>query len=670
MAAGRIIVDLLFRTGSFETDTKKAAKQLKELKKEAADAGKALAAGAALYGAAAVAFVKSAIDSADAASKAAVSAGVTTEAFTGLAYAAELAGIEQTTLSKTLAKINTDIATGEKAYAKLGISLTDSTGKAKTADQVLGELADVFAKLPDGAQKSALAAQLFGEKIGPQLLPLLNSGKAGIKDLTDEAARLGVVIDTETGRAAEAFNDNISRLTTQVRGLGLQIAERLLPQLVQLSERLVRNAKDFGLAQGAAVTFFEAIFGGTEPVDVAKRKIVELEAAIEATNQQVLAAVDRGDEASVRREAAILQRQQAELERLRAQLKIAEADVAANAPTAPKAPTGGVPGGLIGGGGAPKVSELQKYLDGLNKQRQGLFDITIAEQALADIQAGRLGKITSAQEAQVLALAREIDATREAQRVAQERADFRRQEEEAIKAFEEEQAARRASDLASLKSAGQSVFEATRTPAEKLNIELTRLNDLLNSGAINWDTYARAVFAAQDAYDATLETVEESATALEEVGNELGLTFSSAFEDAIVNGAKFKDLLLSLEKDIVRIITRKLVTEPLANVVSGFIGGSGGSGIIGAIGSFFGGAFARGGDVTAGRQYLVGEAGPEMFVPRTAGAIVPSVPTMGAGRTINQTVNFHVSGQIDRRTQMQLAAEAGRAVTMAQLRNS
>ena len=40
-------------------------------------------------------------------------------------------------------------------------------------------------------------------------------------------------------------------------------------------------------------------------------------------------------------------------------------------------------------------------------------------------------------------------------------------------------------------------------------------------------------------------------------------------------------------------------------------------------------ARANGGPVSSGQTYMVGERGPELFVPRTAGTIVPAGPTAG-----------------------------------------
>ena len=55
----------------------------------------------------------------------------------------------------------------------------------------------------------------------------------------------------------------------------------------------------------------------------------------------------------------------------------------------------------------------------------------------------------------------------------------------------------------------------------------------------------------------------------------------------------------------------------------------------------FGGARAGGGPVAGGKTYLVGENGPEMFTPNTAGAIVPNHALGGGGTTVNH-YNFTV----------------------------
>ena len=70
-------------------------------------------------------------------------------------------------------------------------------------------------------------------------------------------------------------------------------------------------------------------------------------------------------------------------------------------------------------------------------------------------------------------------------------------------------------------------------------------------------------------------------------------------------------------------------------------------GIAGLIDSAFGGFRAAGGPVQAGKSYVVGERGAEMFVPSSNGTIVPNG---GMGSTINLTVNGAIDAEGTART--------------------
>lgn len=67
-------------------------------------------------------------------------------------------------------------------------------------------------------------------------------------------------------------------------------------------------------------------------------------------------------------------------------------------------------------------------------------------------------------------------------------------------------------------------------------------------------------------------------------------------------------------------------------------------GISGLISSAFGGARAEGGSVSAGKSYLVGERGAELFTPSSNGMIVPNNALGGSGNT---NINLTVNGAID-----------------------
>lgn len=109
-------------------------------------------------------------------------------------------------------------------------------------------------------------------------------------------------------------------------------------------------------------------------------------------------------------------------------------------------------------------------------------------------------------------------------------------------------------------------------------------------------------------------------------------TFTRGAEDAFVRFVQtgklsFKDLANSLIADFARIQAKKA----LAAI---FSGGGGGGSIFGSIGKIFG--FANGGNPAVGVPAIVGENGPELFIPRNAGTIVPNNQAFGGGQTIQQ----------------------------------
>jgi hypothetical protein len=57
-----------------------------------------------------------------------------------------------------------------------------------------------------------------------------------------------------------------------------------------------------------------------------------------------------------------------------------------------------------------------------------------------------------------------------------------------------------------------------------------------------------------------------------------------------------------------------------------------------------------GGPVSSGTSYVVGERGPELFVPNTSGTIIPNGGGGGGGSTINLTVNGAIDAEGTART--------------------
>lgn len=252
----------------------------KNLKKTSGDLKKFAKGAAAAVAAATTAFAamtKKTINTMDSMSKMAQSAGVSVEALSRLGFAAELSGSSTEGLATNLVRLTKGmsdaqqgIGEAKKAFDALGMD----GGSIKTADEALLQIADKFQNMPDGAEKTAIAYNLFG-RAGAKMIPMLNQGRAGLAAMGDELEGFGGVITTEGAQAAEQFNDQLTRLSKAFSGIFISISNNVLPPINKYIDAVVAAEKVTG-------NWFEALakitLGGVpDSLDEFTIKIAELE---------------------------------------------------------------------------------------------------------------------------------------------------------------------------------------------------------------------------------------------------------------------------------------------------------------------------------------------------------------------------------------------------------
>lgn len=194
--------------------------------------------------------IKAAIEYGDGLDEAAQAVGVTTDALQELRYAASLSGIGAEELDGAMMKLARTMASAkegseaqQKAFSKLGIRVTDGAGKLRAADEVTGDLAEKFAAMPDGAEKTALSMEFFG-RTGAKLIPFLNAGRDGLAELREEAHELGLVMGEDAIKASAELGDNLDRLKATTKGLWRTAVAPLLPALNDLVKRFLAWRKE------------------------------------------------------------------------------------------------------------------------------------------------------------------------------------------------------------------------------------------------------------------------------------------------------------------------------------------------------------------------------------------------------------------------------------------
>ena len=187
--------------------------------------------------------IKTTLDYADSLSKLAQKTGITANQLYSLDAAAKLSDVAFESLQGSLSKFNKNIGessdgtgTAISAFKNLGISIKNQDGTLKNSFDLMSEISDKFKDMPDGASKATIAMQLFG-KSGADMIPLLNSGSEALKEY------LGIM-DDDTVKAAEQFNDSMTKLGMASNAFYLKIIKELSPTLTILSNDFLGLADD------------------------------------------------------------------------------------------------------------------------------------------------------------------------------------------------------------------------------------------------------------------------------------------------------------------------------------------------------------------------------------------------------------------------------------------
>lgn len=214
--------------GSIFIDTDKANDSLQKTDKKASTVGQTLgkvgkgalefasiAGGAMLaVGGAALGVANNVSQTADEIDKASIRMGIDAESYQELAYAAGQCGVEMSTM--------------EQAAKKL-----------EGTDLNFNDAINEIMSLTTEEERSAKAAELFGEKVAYNLSPLLAQSGEDFTALTDRAHELGIVMSQDSVNAGVQFGDLLSDLKQTVLSLGTSIGSALFPLLISIIQEVL-----------------------------------------------------------------------------------------------------------------------------------------------------------------------------------------------------------------------------------------------------------------------------------------------------------------------------------------------------------------------------------------------------------------------------------------------
>lgn len=580
-------------------------------------AGAALNMKTAIIGAAGVGgmglLISRSLDATDALAKTATRIGTTTEALSRLHFAADISGVSTETLNMAMQRFTRRTAeaargTGEAkdAIRELGLNANDLL--RLDLDEQMIKLADAFADVQTDADKVRIAMKLFDSE-GVALVQTLNAGSAGLRDMFSEAEMLGAVMSTEAAKGVEDAQDALTRLRTVMGGLKDQVVAALAPALESIVTSLTDMVREAGLAEGG----FRQLAGNIASSMIGA--FITVAEGAEAMVNSVIRGIN-----SVNSMVA------------RIQIR-------------------------TGIGDFGELAKLSLEYQELRQQVRDHFD------ELADMsqRAANRGGVVAIPEA----MSRAFEATN--QRIAEVRArvsELRKQGVSLGGIDEIDIDAQLGGLLSKLREFQTQLREGTDADGDSpLQKEIDAVS-----------TLDRALAGARKALKDFNSAQDDVGLKMEEITKGALTGFSDALTNAVMGTGNLKDAFKAMIANMISQLIQFFIIDKLTGGIASALfsfrlpKGKGGSnlGVDMNANSNVRGFAAIGGPVQAGSPYMVGERGPEMFVPNQSGSIIPN-DKMGGGVTVINNVDARGSGaDVDQKIKSAMAQTSQQTIITIQ----
>lgn len=304
--AGRVEIEFAANLARLQQDVGRATGMLEGFARTAKTALAAVGAGVTVAGFAS--FVKDTAEAYDRLGRLGQQTGLTAQQLSKLSYIAKMADTDVDAMAKGIKILDRNMFQaaqgGGKAYEAfraLGISVRDASGRLAGNEEMLTRLAERFARMPDGAMKTALAMQIFG-KSGAEMIPVLNLGAEGLRYFAEEAERLKGALSEDMLRKAEAIQMAFKKFEVVSEAAGRQLFAGLADDIIRVAtawEMLITKTRTWEMVgrvagfavKGIAGAFVALAFGAEYSLQI----VMNLIDAFKTKWDQVADVVNRSD---------------------------------------------------------------------------------------------------------------------------------------------------------------------------------------------------------------------------------------------------------------------------------------------------------------------------------------------------------------------------------------
>lgn len=172
--------------------------------------------------------------------------GVNVETLSALEILAKTTGGSIESITASLGIFQKNLEDAQDPTSKEAKLLKELGVETNNTEQALRQTLTALAAMPTGFQQTSRALELFGRG-GKQILAILKEMDGDLDGAIEKFRAMGILIDTQTAKAADKFNDDLAILQFQLRGVVALVGREAMPIILKavqdVSKALVDNRK-------------------------------------------------------------------------------------------------------------------------------------------------------------------------------------------------------------------------------------------------------------------------------------------------------------------------------------------------------------------------------------------------------------------------------------------
>ena len=232
--------------------------------------------------------------------------GISTYDLQMYAAAADLVDVSVEAMAKGHQKLKKSMLSasegGEtlKYFEQLGISVTDSNGELRDANDVFNETIQALGKMENETERDAIAMAIFGKSAG-ELNPLIEDGGETYAKVAKIMEEHGLEpISQEVLDQANAFNDSLDTIklvaTQALQIIGSKIAAYLVPIMEKVADKVAAFAEWLASQDGEVLAKIMGILGAIaliSPALIVVGKVISMVGSAIQTATQIVGGLSK-----------------------------------------------------------------------------------------------------------------------------------------------------------------------------------------------------------------------------------------------------------------------------------------------------------------------------------------------------------------------------------------